>query len=174
MLCGTSGERTSSIFVDFVLSKNNQAKIIILDISEMQLTESKKLLTKLFPKADIEYIKADAKKTSLISESIDFIETDGFFEYFNSKDLLLLMKEWRRLLRKDGFATTRAFASSSFFGKMVDIIRVFICKHYLDVIIHVHHMNAIEDIINKARFKFVQGGGSFCPTFKRFSLLKKG
>jgi len=173
LLCGTSGEKTSSIFVNFVLSKNKNAKIIILDISETQLVKSKSVLTKQFPKANIKYVKADAKNTEIKTASIDYIETDGFLEYFDADGLLLLLNEWKRLLSNGGFVTTRAFASNSFFGKITDKIRVLIGKHYLNVTLHVHHMKDIIGAIRKTGLDFVQGGGTFFPTFKRFSLLKK-
>lgn len=173
LLCGTSGETTALNFAKFVLSHNKRAKIIILDISESQITQSRTALKNVYPNADIKCIIADALHTGLESESINYIETDAFFEFFNSDELTLLLIEWKRILKMDGFATTRAFASDTFLEKRLDFIRVLVAHRYLKIGIYVHHLDGILNAISNSGLKFVQGGHAYCPTFKRFSLLKR-
>lgn len=173
LLCGTSGEITSLEFVNFVFSKNPEAKIIILDISSIQLEKSKNILSKKFPKAKIKYIQSDANDTSIKNQSVDYIETDGLLEYFSKPNLFFLLKEWKRILKKNGIVTFRAFASDSFLGRIVDKIRLFIGKYYLHVKLYAHTFIDTSKVIKKAGFSFVHGGGTFCPTFKRFSLYNK-
>lgn len=172
MLCGTSGARTATNFVQFVLSKNPHAKIIILDISETPIEQSKNALTLKFPEANIHYIRSDAKNSNLPARSVDYIESDAFFEFFNASDLTLLLKEWERLLKKGGFATTRAFARRYIIEKPADLFRKFVAIRYLDVQIHIHRRSDIINAIKNTDLQYVQKGDAFIPTFKRFAFLK--
>lgn len=172
LLCGTSGEVTSEQFLKFIFNKNPEAKIIILDISSEQLEKSKIKLSQKYPHKDIVHLLSDAKHTQLNNESVDYIETDGFLEYFNSKNLDLLFNEWKRILRPNGFVTTRAFASSSALGRLIDKLRIFAAKHYLGVEIFSHSIQSMTKSIRNAGLNHVQGGGTLVPTFKRFSMNK--
>ena len=172
LLCGTSGEVTSTEFVSFVLSKNPKARIIILDIAPKQLERSRIVLSKKFPNAKIKYIQADAKNIPLKDESIDYIETDGILEYFSKGDMNILFKEWSRVLKKNGFVTLRDFATNSLLGRIVDKIRLFVGKKYLGVTLYQHLLDNITNAIKNGKFKHVYGGGTFCPTYRRISLVK--
>jgi len=173
LLCGTSGDVTSQEFVKFVFSKNPNAEVRILDVSLTQLEKSKEVLSEKFLNAKIRYILSDAKATQIEDNSIDYLETDGLLEYFSKEDIYLLFKEWKRILKIDGIITLRAFASSSFWGRIIDRIRLFISKQYLGVTLYAHSLKHILGVVKKTEFSVIQGGNTFCPTFKRFSLYNK-
>src|SRR3989344_2806921 len=87
LLCGTAGSTTSKTFAKYVFSKNPEAKLIILDLGEGQINDSKEVLTKMFPGKNVIYLCEDALKTSLSKKSVDYIETDGIFEFFSYSDI---------------------------------------------------------------------------------------
>ena len=173
LLCGTAGAATSRAFVRYVLSRNRAAPIVVLDRSEIPLEESKRVLDKEFPEAAIAYLRCDARKMPLKRGSVDYVETDAFLEYFPPQELDLLLAEWSRVLRKDGFITTRAFASDSFFGTIVDNVRLLIAKHVFGVQVYRHTKEVLGTALRRAGFRFVIGGNTFLPTFKRFSIVKQ-
>ncbi|MBI2654749.1 class I SAM-dependent methyltransferase [Candidatus Woesearchaeota archaeon] len=172
LLCGTSGEITSEEFVSFVLSHNKKARIIILDIASEQLEQSKIVLSKKYDKVNIKYLLSDAMDISLKNQYVDYIETDGFLEYFSKQDINIVLKEWNRILKKGGFITLRDFARNSKFGKIMDIVRIFIGKEYLGARLYAHSFDDLIKAFNDNHFLFVSGGGTFLPTYRRFSLYK--
>ena len=172
LLCGTSGEITSEEFVNFVLSHNKKARIIILDIASEQLEQSKIVLSKKYDKVNIKYLLSDARDISLKNQSVDYIETDGFLEYFSKQDIYIVLKEWNRILKKGGFITLRDFASNSQFGKIIDMARLFIGKAYFGIILHAHSFDDFIKAFKDTNFSFVSGGRTFLPTYIRFSLYK--
>jgi len=173
LLSGTSGETTSMQFAKFVFDKNPNAKIIILDIVPEQLERSRAVLSINYPDKNIEHILSDAKQTPLESDSIDYIETDGFLEYFLGEDLRSLLKEWSRILRQDGFITTRAFATNSVLGRLADKLRLFSARRVLGVTVYAHSKQELIQCFQDAGFEFVKGGNTFIPTLYRFSLVNR-
>mgnify|MGYP001561101362 CR=1 FL=1 len=172
LLCGTSGEITSEEFINFIMSRNKKARIIILDIASEQLEQSKIILSKKYNKVAIKYLLSDAKDISLKNQSVDYIETDGFLEYFSKQDMDIVLKEWDRILKKGGFITLRDFASNSQFGKIIDMVRIFIGKVYFGVKLHAHSFQDFINAFKDTNFSFVNGGRAFLPTYRRFSLYK--
>jgi len=172
LLCGTSGEITSLQFARFVFEKNPKARIIVLDFAQEQLKKSEDILSMKYPDKNINYVLSDAKRTPFEDKSIDYIETDGFLEYFYANDLCALLQEWNRILRPSGFITTREFASNSWIGRFIDKLRLFAAKYYLGVTVYAHKENELTRNIQNAGFRFVKGGNTFIPTLKRFSMIK--
>ena len=110
--CGTGAARTTSTFVDFVLSANPNAKISVLDLSDKPLNAAK---TKIAEEkgasiADaIDFIQANALATGLPDASVDMIETDYFLQFFSPGDKKRLIEEWSRILKPGGVITTRDY-----------------------------------------------------------------
>lgn len=92
--CGTG-------FVSYHLLKNaNPKKVVMLDISKSEVQSAKKLMNMSFPNKEICYVRGNAIKTAFKDESFDIIIGNSFLHHFYN--VPLAMKEFRRLLKKDG------------------------------------------------------------------------
>ena len=173
LLCGVGNEVTADEFISFVLKRNSKAKIIIIDIGNEQIKAVKKLIKDKYPTKKIKVIKANALKLlNLLDEkSIDWIETDGFFEYFDKLSLKQLLQVWKKLLKINGFITTRVCVSNSKFDKLVDRLRVKIGKDWLGVKLYPHSKKEVHSLIKKMGYRFITKS-TLLPTFKRYSLVK--
>src|SRR3989338_6375370 len=174
LLCGVGNETTADEFIKFVIAKNKKAEIIIVDIGGEQIEAVKKLIHNkyLFFNIQIKQINALELTKLLRHHSIDWIETDGFLEYFDTNKLNTLLDIWRKILKLDGFITIRETASNSFTGRIVDHIRVWIAKVWLGVTIYIHTKIKLEKMFHNNQLKFVSGP-TWLPTFRRYSLIKK-
>ncbi len=172
LLCGTAGSTTSKTFARYIFSRNPKTKLIILDKGDEQIEDSKKTLNSLFPSKNIIYLCEDALKTSLPRESIDYIETDGLFEFFSYKDLGKLLKEWDRILKDNGFITFRAYTNYSWFTLFFDKIKLFVGNKFLSVKVYAHSKKNLEKILNQSNFKWKVSGKTFLPGFLRFIMHK--
>lgn len=172
LLCGTAGAATSKEFIDFILSHNPQAKIIILDLGENQIKDSKRMVKNHYPSSNIECIQADARSIPLKSSSIDLIETDGVFEFMSGNDVKKTLKEWNRILSIDGKCTFRDFASYSFFPTLINNMKLFIGKTLFKAQLFNHTYDEFIKMFNEANFEYLSAGGALVPTLRRFVLRK--
>lgn len=170
LLCGTSGSRTSETFIKYVLSKTSKATIYILDGNDYPLEETKEKIKGKYPSLNIKYIKANALAMPFKDCTIDYIETDSFFQFFTDTELLHLLKEWFRILKEDGYISTRCFASQSLIGSYFDNIRVLLGK-YLNVDFKIHKHKNIVAALKESNFSYCCAS-FILPTLKRFTLIK--
>lgn len=169
LLCGTCGEITSLLFVKNILSINPKAHITILDYGEAQVQNSKLAIEKKYPNADVQYIVSDARSTIIEDQSIDYIDTDYMFEYFNKEGLDELFKEWKRILNPSGLITFRAFAVQSTFSKFLHWIMVDVyCGFFLKSNIFMHSKKTIQSIIIRNGYKFYIKGRALFPFGYRY------
>lgn len=126
MLCGVGNEATADEFIKFVLSKNRNPKIIIIDIANEQIKAVERLKKAKYKRLNIKIKRINALNLGsyIRTSSLDWIETDGFFEYFDSKSLEKLLLLWRKLLVKNGFVTARTFSSKSMIDRFIDKLRI--------------------------------------------------
>lgn len=172
LLCGVSGEITAEEFIKFVITKNPKAQITIIDMGEKQITSIKKLVVKRYKKysINIKQINALDLHKHFKQNTFNWIETDGFIEYFNKENLQKLLQEWRIILKKDGFITTRDFASIKPFGFIIDTIRYWFIKYYLTLPIYIHTKKQLDNIFKQNKFKFISRFTPL-PTYRRYALI---
>lgn len=151
-LCGVSGEITADEYIKFVLEINKNAHIIIIDLGENQINNVLKLVKSKYSNKNIEVKRVNALNLSFIkSESVDWIDTDGFF---NDKNLLILLKEWKRILKKDGFITFRELVSHNLISKIAETLRILITKIYMGITLNRHDKKQLENTLTSLGFKF--------------------
>lgn len=154
-LCGVSGEVTADEFIKFVLKINKNAHIKIIDLGEDQINNVLKLVKSKYSDKNIEVKRVNALNLNFIkSESIDWIDTDGFLGFFSDKNLLILLKEWKRILKKDGFITFRDLVSNNFVSKIAETLRISITKIYMGITLNRHDKKQLEDILTSLGFIF--------------------
>src|SRR3989304_3361356 len=125
LLCGASGEVTAEEFIAFTLRSNNKSKILIIDIGSPQILSIKTLINRHYGGKDVSTRKADALHLSFIkNNSIDWIDTDGFLVFFNDEMLKQLVREWRRILKNDGYITFRECTGKGLFGVLLNKARL--------------------------------------------------
>jgi predicted SAM-dependent methyltransferase len=174
LLCGVGNKETARSFIQFAMSKNFRAKISIIDLGEEQIERVREMVKMDFPNGDITVKRMDALDLTKIfgKDSVDWIETDGFLEFFSKEKLGRLLDNWFAILRSDGFITIREPASSGNVGQMIDTLRVKVAKMWLGIDIYIHTRKELEDLIAKKKFEFVSFS-SFVPTLRRFTLVKE-
>lgn len=174
LLCGVGNKETARTFIQFVTHRNSQAKIIIIDLGEEQIQEVNKLVRQSFSQYQIEIKRMDALNllSWLEKSSIDWIETDGFLEFFSDSKLAQLLSIWYSLLKKDGFITLREPASNSGFGSLIDSFRIKIAMWWLSIQIYLHTMQSLNKQFDSAGFQYATFP-TIVPTFRRYTLIKK-
>jgi len=170
--CGTAGEITTDEFLKSVLNQNQNAKIIIIDLGEEQIASVKKLIFNKYSNKQIKARQANALDLSFIpNESVDWIETDGFLAFFDKNILPKLLKEWKRILKDDGFITFRDFASSTVFEKIIDEARIVLAKHTVKANLTRRTKKEMDNFFSSAGFKF-SFERTLIPGFYRYCLVK--
>lgn len=172
LLCGVGNEVTADEFISFVLAKNDQAKIWIIDLGSEQIDAVSKLVSKKYPKKDINIKQINALSLdSLIKQgSLDWIETDGVFEYFDNNSLEKLLEVWKKLLSESGFITTRACSVKGPIDYLLDQIKIWGGKAWLNVVSFSHKREYLHRLFKNVGFKFVEGSTPLYH-FKRYSLI---
>lgn len=174
LLCGVSGEITANEYIKFVLSINPKARIIIIDIGKEQIGSLKKLISNNFSEANITVRQANALNLDFITDkSLDWIDTDGFFSFFDNKQLLELFKEWKRMLKNDGYITFRELISHGFISTIANKLRAYVAKMYMGIELHQHNTEELEHSIKQVGFKS-KHGISPIPLLDRYCLIKIG
>lgn len=171
LLCGVSGEITAKEFIQFVFSKNKYAHITIIDMGTQQVSAIKKLVQEKYADKHISVRKINALSLQkhFSPQSFDWIETDGFIEYFDKENLAKLLKQWKLILKRNGFITTRDFASTPPFGWIVDFLRYHFIKHYLTLTGYIHTKKELDRIFLEHNFT-LHCGNTPLPTFRRYIL----
>ncbi len=174
LLCGVGNKKTAEEFIRFVLVKNIKTKIWIIDINEDHLVAIRKLVDKKYKDKDINIIRVDALDLQSIIdlESIDWIETDAFWEFFDKVNLLKLLNVWSLILKREGFISTRDYVCSGLWNIIMDPVRNFIMEGWLGVKIYKHKQEDFDDVFNEVDFKATISP-TFIPTYKRFLLVKE-
>ncbi len=174
LLCGVGNENTADEFIKFVISKNKNPKIIIIDKGDEQINAVIKLANSKYPDLQISIKQIDALKlTSFIKRnSVDWIETDGFLEYFNKKAIGLLLIQWQKILSEKGFITFRDTFNQNGFDWLIDYLRIRIAMIWLGVTVYSHSKKSFEGLIKKTGFNYITNP-TIIATFLRYTLTKR-
>jgi len=172
LLCGVSGEITAKEFIEFVLKMNSKSKIIIIDLGEEQIQSVKRLVKKHFANSDIQIKQANALDLGFIKDkSIDWIDTDGFFSFFDEEQLLSLFKEWKRILRNDGFITFRELMSDGIISILANKMRDQVSQSYMGIKLYLHSSPELEKDLNEVGFKYSRSNSPI-PLLDRYCLVE--
>ncbi|MBI5151309.1 MAG: class I SAM-dependent methyltransferase [Candidatus Pacebacteria bacterium] len=173
LLCGVGNAETARSFIEFVTNRNPNAHIFIIDLGTEQIDAVKKLVKHNFGKYDIKAQQMNALDltTWLKRSSLDWIETDGFLEFFSPPQLQKLLKIWHTLLKKDGYITIREPASDNIWESVIDVLRVWMAKWWLGVRLYVYSLTDLKRIFHDSGFLF-KTFPTKVPTFRRFTLVK--
>lgn len=173
LLCGVGHESTASVFIDFVLSKNKKATIYIIDLGKHQINAVNQLVRVRYPHARIKTYQINALKLESIigKQSIHWIETDGFIEYFDSRSLVKLFHTWKNILQKDGCITFRDCITANIFDSIFDKLRLWLAKQWLDVDLYVHTQQEFSQLVESLRMRYTTGPTGL-PTYHRYSLIR--
>lgn len=172
LLSGCGNEQTADTFIQFVISQNKKAKIYIIDLGLEQIKAIKKMVASKYKNLAIEVWQTNALDLRKIikKDSLDWIETDGVMEFFDSPSLQKLLQIWHELLKKDGFITTRDCITEGKLTKIADYLRVKIAYRWLGVKLYPHSKQEYENLFNQMGFRYFTGDtGLF--TYKRFALI---
>lgn len=175
LLCGVGNAATARTFIQFVIEKNPKAKIHIIDLGAEQIAAAKHVVEQEFSSYDIQVRQMNALELLgwLKSASLDWIETDGFLEFFSPPQLAKLLQIWHTLLKDTGFATIREPASASFWETAVlDVWRLWLAKLWLGITIYKHSLAELEQAFATAGFRLVTFPTKV-PTFCRFTMVKR-
>ena len=173
LLCGVGNESTAELFIEFVKQRSPQAKIIIIDLGEEQIAAVKKLVEKKYAKLPIfvKQINALALQEMLATESIDWIETDGFLEFFDHASIQKILAIWFHLLKKDGFITTRMPVYNNHFEKLCHKLAKILAKRWLGVNIFYYKTDAFNKLIEKNGLVYVRHT-TLIPTLDSYTMIK--
>ncbi len=174
LLCGVGNETTADEFIKFIIQRNKKARIIIIDLGKEQIHAVKNLIEKKYSSLDItvKQINALELNSFIKKASIDWIETDGFLEFFDKNSLQKLLIIWHRLLKQKGFITLREPSSQGNIGNIIDLLRMWIGKVWLGVKLYLHNKKGLTALFKKSGFIF-HNDPTFIPTFNRYSLVKR-
>lgn len=172
LLSGCGNEQTADTFIQFVIQRNKMAKIFIIDLGGEQIDAIKKLVVTKYKNLDIivQQINALDLEKIIKSKSLDWIETDGVMEYFDSPSLKKLLQIWHGLLKEDGFVTTRDCVTEGKLTQIADYLRINIAFKWLGVILFPHTKQEYEELFAQIGFKYsFENTGLF--TYRRIALL---
>jgi len=173
LLCGVSGEITANEFIKFALKLHPKCKIMVIDLGEPQVNSVKQLVAEKFSEADIEIRRANALNLDFIqNNSIDWIDTDGFFSFFDKDQLVALFKEWKRILRKDGFITFRELTSDNVLSISANKFRDRVSRVYINTKLHLHTFEELKKDFATLQFKYARHHSPI-PFLERYCLLNE-
>jgi len=172
LLCGVGNEVTAQEFIEFILKRNNSPHIWIIDLGKEQIDAVKRLINQKYPHLhiDIKQIHALDLNTLIKPNTVDWIETDGLFEFFDNNSIRKLLKIWKMLLTKDGFITTTATSSRWKLQEYFDRVKIWVGKKWLGVITYPHTRTEMRQNFKSEHLKYVEGPTPV-PYFKRYSML---
>lgn len=174
LLCGVGNEATAEEFINFVIAKNSKANIWIIDLGKEQIEAVNKMVKQRFPRLSIKIKQINALElgTLIKSHSIDWVETDGLFEFLDNDNIITLLKIWRNILTRNGFATTTATSSRWKLQEYFDVLKIWVGKNWLGVKVFPHNRSNMRNNFVKAGFNYIEGP-TVIPYFKRYSLVAK-
>jgi len=172
LLCGVGNEVTAEEFINFVLKRNKNPNIWMIDLGKEQVNAVKIMVSKKFPNLKIKVKQIDAIDLgSFIKEhSLDWIETDGLFEFFDNTSIRKLLNVWKKLLSNNGFITTTATSSRWILQEYFDKVKIWAGKVWLGVVVYPHTRTQMRQNFKAVGLKFVEGP-TIIPYFKRYSLI---
>jgi len=172
LLCGVGNEVTAEEYIKFVLKRNSNPTIWIIDLGNEQIDAVRTMVNEKFSNLKINLKQIDALKlnTLLKPHSIDWIETDGLFEFFDNLTIIELLNIWKNLLSKDGFITTTVTSSRWFLQDYFDHIKIWVGKVWLGVVVYPHTRTEMHKNFKSAGLKFIERPTPI-PYFKRYSLI---
>lgn len=172
LLCGVGNEVTAEEFIKFTLNKNKSPIILIIDLGKEQIDAVQKTVDKNFPDFNIALKQIDALKLNkhIKPHSVDWIETDGLFEFFDNESIRKLLNVWKSLLTIDGFVTITATSSRSKLQEYFDRIKILAGKVWLGVVVYPHTREQMRQNLRSVGFKYIEGP-TMIPYFKRYSLI---
>ena len=173
LLSGCGNEQTADTFIQFMIQRNKNAKIYIIDLGDEQIQAIQKLVALKYNDFSIEVHKLTALDLARIinPKSLDWIETDGFMEYFDHQSLKKLLQIWHLLLKKDGFITTRDCVSEGKLTQVADFFRINTANLWLGVKLFAHTKQDFENLFHTIGFKHFFGN-TWLYTYRRFALIK--
>ncbi len=166
LLCGVGAAHTAVEFVLHARTHFPDSQITLLDIREHVLEKAINDLRKggLTDMSGIKVMAKTAIKSKLESISYDWIETDHFFQFFDSEEMRGLVLEWHRLLKPSGIVTTRFYPSpaSTATGRLLLRLYRWYCSSILTAPCHLYSTHSIKCAIEEGgltpRFKIKNGG----------------
>lgn len=87
-----------------LLSLAQPRSLTLMDVSQNEINEAKKLLGKFSVKSPINFVVGDATKTDFVENSFDVIIGNSFLHHFY--DLPAALKEFKRILKPGGLFIT--------------------------------------------------------------------
>jgi predicted SAM-dependent methyltransferase len=165
-------EVTADEYIGFVLRKNPDARIWIIDLGEEQIIAVKKMVKSKYKGEDIIVKQVNALDLEKIVKlvSIDWIETDAVWEFFDYKSLKQLLDVWKKILKADGFVTTSATSYGGWWGRMVDQFKIWIGKKWLKVRVYSHERAKLHKLIRDSDYEFCERS-TLMPYFRRYSMI---
>lgn len=171
LLCGVSGEITADEFLKNVFSLFPNAKVTIIDLGDKQIQAVNKMVEDNYSSGNITVQKANALDLGFIcNDAIDWIDTDGFFSFFDTEQLTELFKEWKRILKKDGVITFRELVTENLFTKAANSIRVIGGGLMLGTKLYPHTIDELVEDFNNLKFRFTRNHTPI-PLLDRYCLV---
>jgi len=171
LLCGVGNEATAEEFIEFVMKKSQNPHIWIIDLGQEQIVAVQRMIKQKYPYLNINVKQINALDLSELIKlkSIDWIETDGFFEFFDNNSIRKLLQVWKNLLTNDGFITTTATSSRWKLQEYFDRIKIWIGRNLLGVTVYPHTRKEMRQNFEDEGLKYIEGP-TIIPYFKRYSL----
>lgn len=171
LLCGVGNEVTAEEFIKFVIKRSRNPHIWIIDLGKEQITSVERMVKNKYSNLNIniKQINALNLNTLIKLNSVDWIETDGLFEFFDNNSIRKLLKVWKGLLTKDGFITTTATSSRWKLQEYFDRIKIWLGKKWLDVTVYPHTRKEMRENFESVGLKYTEGP-TIIPYFKRYSM----
>lgn len=172
LLCGVGNEVTADEFIKFVIKRNQNPHIWIIDLGQEQITSVEGMVKYKYPNLNIgiKQINALNLNTLIKLNSVDWIETDGLFEFFDNISIRKLLEVWKKLLTNNGFMTTTATSSRWKLQDYFDRIKIWVGKKWLGVTLYPHTRKEMRQNFEGEGLKYIEGP-TIVPCFKRYSMI---
>lgn len=148
--------------------------LIALDISEHALTEAKKI-----PQIN-KIIQADIFKTPFKNNSINGIWNLGVMEHFNERDIIKILNEFHRVLKKDSYVILfwpPIYGSSEvvlgFFEKIVNLFKKNKFHFFPGEITRLISRKHAKKLISKSKLKFLNAYFNYKDNFTHVVVVCK-
>lgn len=173
LLCGVGNEGTADTFITYVKKLNPKAKIVIIDIGVEQIAAVKSLVNKKYKNLNVTVFQADALNLDKLipKHSVNWIETDWIFAYFDHDRLRQLLAVWHHILADDGFITIRCGVDRHWFDWLVTKIVIWIGRIWLGVTLYSHDKQGVDRLIVASGFT-ATSHPMILPTAYRYAIIK--
>jgi ubiquinone/menaquinone biosynthesis C-methylase UbiE len=89
-------------YASMLFAQEGVARITLLDKSIDALRYARLLADRLELSNRVEFIHGDCKRLPLSSDSFDIVHSTGVIEHFSDEDIVQILSECQRVMRKDG------------------------------------------------------------------------